>query len=100
MNEDTVKKMALVVAANCFEQDSGPLANASDDEKKAFNQQISNRLYTFFLYLLSKPSNEYSALMSELTRNYTGDWPLPSLDANFLKIANNAAHMNHSTPMV
>ncbi|MBE8215767.1 MAG: hypothetical protein HAW62_05525 [Endozoicomonadaceae bacterium] len=100
MNEDTVKKMALIVAANCLSQTDTPLAKASNAEQDKFNKQVVDRLYTFFVFLLSKPSNEYSALMTELTKLYKEKWPLPDLDHHFLtlsmKTQTNPPTSNHS----
>lgn len=91
MDENTVKKMALVIAANCLMNDSGE-AKTTNDLSPQLNKQVANRLYTFLLYLLNKPSNEYSSLMNELAKNYPKDWDLPELDTKFTEIANQAAH--------
>lgn len=99
MNEETVKKMALVIAANCLFQDNketDPMLSASQDHQKKFNKQVSDRLYTFLLYLLNKPSNEYSSLMTELAKKYPEDWPLPDLDPSFMQIVNQAVHQQNS----
>ncbi len=96
MNEDTVKKMALIVAANCLSQENNPMSQASTKEQTDFNKQVVDRLYTFFVFLLSKPSHEYSALMSELTKRYKEEWPLPDLDENFIGIVNDFAHANQT----
>ncbi|MCY4329439.1 MAG: hypothetical protein OXC48_05085 [Endozoicomonadaceae bacterium] len=91
MDENTVKKMALVVAASCLMKEPGDPKTVSEISSQ-LNKQVSDRLYTFLLYLLNKPSNEYSALMNELTKNYPEDWNFPELDPKFTQIANQTAH--------
>lgn len=88
MNENTIKKLALIISANCvkesvIEQCHGD-NKISDDELTAFNQQLSNTIYTFLTYLLNKPAQEYSIMMEAMASNYPASWPLPHLDTSFL----------------
>lgn len=91
MDENTVKKMALVIAANCLMSEPGDSKTVSELSPQ-LNKQVADRLYTFLLYLLNKPSHEYSSLMSELAKNYPEKWDFPELDPEFIKIANEVAH--------
>ena len=103
MNEETVKKMALVIAANCLSQEDTKASHipaASENTPKELNKQVSDRLYTFLLYLLNKPSNEYSSLMTELAKKYPEDWPLPDLDPSFMQIVNQASHQKNGSALI
>ncbi len=97
MDDNTVKKLALIITANCLrntpvETKTGAAA-LSEAELSVLRKSMSDRLYTFLLYLLNKPASEYSALMEELSRNYPADWPLPELD-NDLTQNVSAGHSN------
>ena len=99
MNEDIVKQVALIITANCLENsvvdtlhDKGVI---TDEQVRAFNKQVGDRLYTFLLYLLNKPSQQYSALLEALAQKYPGNWPLPELDAHFAEIVSKSATMPH-----
>ena len=95
MNENTVKKLALIIAANCLTHENEEhdfLTEPSESARKAFNKQVSDRLYTFLLYLLSKSSSEYSLLMNELAKKFPEDWPLPDLDPGFVSIVQQTSH--------
>ncbi len=86
MDDNTVKKLALIITANCLldtpvENKTGAPGPLSETELKVLRKSMSDRLYTFLLYLLDKPASEYSALMEELSRNYPADWPMPELDS-------------------
>ena len=94
MNEETIKKMALMVAANCLTSDN--IQPTSEQLKK----QVTDRLYTFLLYLLNKPSGEYTSLISGLTNKCPEDWPWPDLDQSFLNIARQSIHQNQGQPFI
>lgn len=91
MNEQTVKKLALIIAANCTKESiieecrkSGAI---SADQFDLFNKQMSDKLYTFLTYLLNKPAEEYSVMMEGLAKNYPESWALPELDQGFISVA-------------
>ncbi|WP_062267395.1 hypothetical protein [Endozoicomonas arenosclerae] len=89
MNDDTVKKLALMIAANCTRNsvmDDALKAKAiTSEQMEAFNQQMSNRIYTFLTYLLNKPAEEYSVMIDELSKNYPEAWALPDLDQSLIQ---------------
>ena len=93
MDENTVKKLALIITANCLRNTPVEKLNTSgtmsQEDLKQLQKAMSDRMYTFLLYLLSKPAQEYSALMEELSRHYPADWPLPELDASLTQIIGN-----------
>ncbi|MCK5892916.1 MAG: hypothetical protein KAG53_00625 [Endozoicomonadaceae bacterium] len=84
MNDYTIKQIALMIAASCLEKSIVDELNGkgtiTDEQKMAFNKQVSDGIYTFLLYMLNKPPQEYSALLEELAKKYPEDWPLPEID--------------------
>ena len=100
MDENTVKKLALIITANCLQnshvEPKGAPPVFSETELKLFRKTMSDRLYTFLFYLLNKPADEYSALMQELSRNYPADWPAPELDTTLASQAEVPAHSPHA----
>lgn len=100
MNDQTIQKLALIVAANCtrnteLEQGQGAV---SDELVHSFNRQMSNKLYTFFTYLLNKPADEYSVMMEALAEHFPENWDLPELDQSFMKVVQSAQQSNPSQP--
>ena len=92
MNEDNVKRLALIIAANCIDKSVIETSNnnkeITDDQLKAFNKQLSDKIYTFLSYLLNKPANEYSLMMDAMSKNYPDRWPLPCFDEQLLEGVN------------
>ena len=88
MNEDNVKRLALIIAANCMNKSVIEKCHndkqITDEQLTAFNKQMSDKIYTFLTYLLNKPANEYSVMMEAMAKNYPETWPLPSLDEHFV----------------
>ncbi|KEQ19302.1 hypothetical protein [Endozoicomonas numazuensis] len=88
MNDDTVKKLALMIAANCTRNsvldDAVKTKAVSEEQMNQFNHQMSNRIYTFLTYLLNKPAEEYSVMIEELSKNYPEAWALPNLDQSLM----------------
>ncbi|PJE80460.1 hypothetical protein CI610_00543 [invertebrate metagenome] len=87
MNEQTVKKLALIIAANCTRdsmldecQENGQL---NQEQVQAFNKQMTDRIYTFLTYLLNKPASEYSVMMEALAKHYPESWPMPEIYQQF-----------------
>ena len=89
MTEDNVKRLALIIAANCINKSIIETSNnnkeITDDQMTAFNKQLSDKIYTFLSYLLTKTPSEYSLMMDAMTKNYPENWPLPCLDEQLLK---------------
>ncbi|WP_422132460.1 MULTISPECIES: hypothetical protein [unclassified Endozoicomonas] len=88
MNDDTVKKLALMIAANCTRnsvlEEAEKTRAISEEQMTQFNHQMSNRIYTFLTYLLNKPAEEYSIMIAELSKNYPEAWALPDLDQSLI----------------
>ena len=97
MNEQTVKKLSLIIAANCTRQsiieESCSQGKISQDDFNSFNKQMSDKIYTFLTYLLNKPADEYSVMIEELSKNYPETWALPELDTAFTQVV----QKSHST---
>lgn len=90
MNDQTVKKLALIIAANCTREteleESLKQGQLSPEQLSNFNRQMSNKLYTFLTYLLNKPADEYSVMMEALAQHFPDDWSAPELDQGFLHV--------------
>ena len=86
MNDQTVKKLALIIAANCTRDSELEKGSVSDELVHSFNRQMSNKLYTFLTYLLNKPADEYSVMMEALAENFPETWDMPELDKSFMKV--------------
>ena len=90
MNEETVKKLALIITANCTRdsilQDSLETGTFSQTQFNDFNKQMSDRIYTFLTFLLNKPAEEYSVMMSELAKHFPEDWSMPDLEQSFMQL--------------
>ena len=98
MDDPTIKKLALIIAANCIKDSTVEKirSSLSDEEQKKFHQLISNRIYTFLLYLLTKPAQEYVIFMEELAKNYPNDWPAPELDSTFTQFVKHSVQSSSS----
>ena len=103
MNEDTVKKLALIITANCTRQsvmeESCRQGKITQEALSQFNKQMSDKIYTFLSYLLHKPADEYSVMIEELSKNYPTTWPMPELDQTFTQVVKkNASSQQSSLP--
>ncbi|MET4693074.1 hypothetical protein [Endozoicomonas lisbonensis] len=100
MNDQTVKKLALIIAANCTREseldESLKQGKLSQEQLNSFNQQMSNKLYTFLTYLLNKPADEYSVMMEALAKHFPENWETPELDQSFMKYS---SQNQHSSPV-
>ncbi|MDP0590281.1 MAG: hypothetical protein QS748_14270 [Candidatus Endonucleobacter bathymodioli] len=88
MNEDNIKKLTIIIAANCVNdsilEECHSNKQITDKQLSLFKKQISDRIYTFLTYLLNKPANEYSVVMENLAKTYPENWPIPDLDQQLL----------------
>ena len=102
MNDQTVKKLALIIAANCTRKseldESLKQGQLSQEQLSSFNQQMSNKLYTFLTYLLNKPADEYSAMMEALARHFPENWKTPELDQTFMEYSSQNKQSNPVQP--
>lgn len=102
MNDQTVKKLALIIAANCTREseldESLKQGNLSQEQLNSFNRQMSNKLYTFLTYLLNKPADEYSVMMEALAKHFPENWEAPELDQSFMHITSQKQQNNPVQP--
>jgi hypothetical protein len=50
---------------------------------KAFNQEVSNKMYTFLTYLISKSDDDRAAFMATMSAMYPSNWDQPKFDRDF-----------------
>ena len=89
MNDENIKKLALIISANCTRQSTieecKKNGQINDAQLKQINKELSDRIYTFLTYLLSKPAQEYSVMMETMAKNYPDDWAMPEINQAFIQ---------------
>ncbi len=92
MNHTELKRLALLIAVNCVRntviEDYHADGKLSDSEMKAFNQEVSNKIYTFLHYLFQKPPEDQEVFLNAMSLMYPSNWDQPKLDRDFVKAAN------------
>lgn len=88
MSEDEYKALALSVTVYCVRntviENYHAEGKLSDEDMKAFNKEVADKMYTFLTFLLDKQNNEYEAMMRVLLKYRPTNWDAPKLDQNFL----------------
>ncbi len=89
MDEQNIKKLALIISANCIRESTieecKKNGQINDAQLNTFNKEMTDRIYTFLTYLLSKPAQEYSVMMEAMAKNYPESWPMPELSIDFIQ---------------
>ena len=89
MQKADVKGLALITTVNCVRNtvigDYHSQGKLTQEEMKAFNKEVANKLYTFLEYLFNKPLEDQQALLSAMSINYPTNWDQPKLDPEFVK---------------
>ena len=89
MNDENIKKLALIISANCVRQstieDCKKNGQLNDTQFNQINKELSDRIYTFLTYLLNKPAQEYSVMMEAMAKNYPDDWATPEITQEFIQ---------------
>ena len=89
MDEQNIKKLALIISANCIRQsvieECKKNGQINDGQINQFNKEMSDRIYTFLTYLLSKPAQEYSVMMEAMAKHYPESWAMPELSMDFIQ---------------
>ena len=89
MNDENIKKLALIISANCVRQsaieDCKKNGQINDAQFSQINKELSDRIYTFLTYLLNKPAQEYSVMMEAMAKNYPDDWAMPEITQEFIQ---------------
>lgn len=92
MDEQNIKKLALIISANCIRQSTieecKKNGQINDAQLNQFNKEMSDRMYTFLTYLLSKPAQEYSVMMEAMAKHYPDNWAMPELSMDFIQQQN------------
>lgn len=91
MTKIELKRLALLMAVNCVRntviEDYHAQGKLTDEEMKAFNKEVANKLYTFLEYIFNKPLEDQQAFLSAMSIMYPANWDQPKLDSEFIKAA-------------
>ena len=83
-----MKRLALLMASVCVRntviEDYHSLGNLSQEQMKAFNKEVANKVYTFLKLLLAGSSGDSEALMATSLPFYPLDWDDPVLDDDIM----------------
>lgn len=89
MEDQNIKKLALILSANCIRQsvieECQKKGQINDQQLGQFNKEMSDRLYTFLTYLLQKPAEEYTVMMEAMAKHYPESWEQPELSQLILQ---------------
>ena len=77
---DTALRLALHCVRNTIIEDYHSQGKLSDKEMAAFNKEVVNKLYTFFLFSIDPKYANFYALF-----NLPYGWDKPCLDKHFMK---------------
>jgi hypothetical protein len=85
------KTLALIMAVNCVRntviEDYHSQGKLTEEEMKAFNKEVADKLYTFLEYLFNKPLKERQAFLGAMNSMYPANWDQPALDPDLVKAA-------------
>ncbi|MFK0569668.1 hypothetical protein [Endozoicomonas sp.] len=89
MDEQNIKKLALIISANCIRQSTleecQKKGQIDDQQFNQINKEMSDRIYTFLTYLLQKPADEYTVMMEAMAKHYPEGWEQPELSQLILQ---------------
>ncbi|WP_419833277.1 hypothetical protein [Endozoicomonas atrinae] len=89
MEEQNIKKLALIISANCIRQSTieecQKKGQISDQQVNQINKEMSDRIFTFLTYLLQKPADEYTVMMEAMAKHYPENWEQPELSQLILQ---------------
>jgi hypothetical protein len=87
-SEKFLKHLALMMAVNCVRntviEDYHADGKLDQSEMKAFNQEVANKLYTFLMFLMERPSAERDVFLAAAALFFPHDWDEPELDRDLL----------------
>jgi hypothetical protein len=88
VSDQESKSLAMRIAAYCVRlsiiEQYHQEGKLSDEEMKAFNKEVVNRLYTFFKYANSELPEERTATAEILYAHHPRNWDEPVLDPLFV----------------
>jgi hypothetical protein len=89
LKPSSLKRLALLIAVNCVRNTVIETYHAAgkldDSDMKAFNQEVSNKIYTFLQFLFLKPDKDRDAFLSAMGMMYPKNWDQPKADRDFLE---------------
>ncbi len=84
MSDTFLKRLALIMAVNCVRntiiEDYHARGSLSQEDMKAFNKEVANKLYTFLRFLLKGSPEEREALLKVASLFYPSEWDQPVMD--------------------
>ena len=90
MRQADLKRLALLMAVNCVRntviEDYHAEGKLNDSEMKAFNQEVVNKIYTFLIFLLTKPVVDREAFLGAMGMMYPSNWDQPKIDRDFADV--------------
>ena len=89
MEEQNIKKLALILTANCIQQSTieecQKKGQINEQQFNQINREMSDRIYTFLTYLLQKPANEYTSMLEAMAQYFPENQPMPELSQFILQ---------------
>jgi hypothetical protein len=88
MTNADLKSLSLLMVSNCVRntviEDYHAQGKLSDDDMKAFNQEVANKLYTFLTFLMKKSAEDRQVFMGMMALMFPTGWDQPKLDGDFM----------------
>ena len=90
MDRNQCKFIGILMAVNCVRntvvETYHTEGKLTDDDMKAFNREVTSKLYTFLsLYFGKTEAQSKIAFLDLMAHNYPTGWELPKLDRGFVK---------------
>ena len=92
MDKEGLKQIALLMANSCVRntvlEDYHARGSLSQDDMKALNKQVANRVYTFLRILMQDDDHQWVKFEAALrfTGQFPTTWDSPEDDANFMML--------------
>lgn len=84
-----VKPLALMMSVICVRntviEDYHARGSLSQDDMKAFNQEVANKIYTFLVFLMDRPEVERDRFIDMAVMFFPSNWDEPHLDADLME---------------
>ena len=86
ISDADVKRLALVMAVNCVRntviEGYHARGSLSQEDMKAFNKEVANKLYTFLRFMFKGTEEEQEALLEATGLMYPSGWDKPVIDTS------------------
>jgi hypothetical protein len=87
MKPSALKRLALLMAVNCVRntviEDYHAQGKLNDAEMMAFNREVANKIYTFLLYMIERPAEDWDDFLGAMSWMYPRNWDQPKIDPDF-----------------